>query len=525
MQAKKGFKNMKIIATSDELKDLRNLFIQGFTSLDDKDRTELEDKIKDLESDPRLSTGFDDFIEGFKEDVTCDLKKELEILKTDYASLLTDKEEFKKNVDYWKSEHGDKVLEIEKLDSRISDLIDCKYELETKIKELEKTLTYWHSQSKELALAKNPNQELINSNQILKKAVDNLMEVIDLKEIDIKNLVKNNQELKTELFQSKKELEYLKTNTKDIFTMPKDNSIKEMFTGVATPGGEMYYKYKLDNNDLSSENSIGTIYGNPLNLELQRECIQLKEKNKELVAEYESLEQKKINLEVENENLNSELNDIKQVLKQSNTELKDELNLKNEVLELQAKVFKLQETNNKLNQDNQRLDNENNNLGTKLIQLNSDNSILKEMIETLQQTNNKLSKEIESLNLENSKVYHRNKELEEASKKFIDLNTKLNFDVKNLSEYKTIKDKEFDNLSKSFDELWNDRDELRKAGSRMKKELEIAYSLAELRLKEINGLINNKVEIIRVLDKYAGDTQPGTKYININVLKDIKQYL
>ncbi len=48
MQAKKGFKNMKIIATSDELKDLRNLFIQGFTSLDDKDRTELEDKIKDL---------------------------------------------------------------------------------------------------------------------------------------------------------------------------------------------------------------------------------------------------------------------------------------------------------------------------------------------------------------------------------------------------------------------------------------------------------------------------------------------
>lgn len=137
----------------------------------------------------------------------------------------------------------------------------------------------------------------------------------------------------------------------------------------------------------------------------------------------------------------------------------------------------------------------------------------------------KLSKEIDNLNLENSKVYHRNKELEEASKKFIDLNTKLNFDVKNLSEYKTIKDKEFDNLSKSFDELWNDRDELRKAGSRMKKELEIAYSLAELRLKEINGLINNKVEIIRVLDKYAGDTQPGTKYININVLKDIKQYL
>ena len=212
---------MKIIATSDELKDLRNLFIQGFTSLDDKDRNELEDKIKDLEntinsfmlsiekyqklldeerktnkelmyqlnqsqafitrleksnnsyenelkevidklnkkqvaetiledrikqlfssdnahksekqklqstnreleqtsknkdkiiseletklqeleSDPRLSTGFDDFIEGFKEDVTCDLKKELEILKAYSTSLLTDKEEFKKNVDYWK---------------------------------------------------------------------------------------------------------------------------------------------------------------------------------------------------------------------------------------------------------------------------------------------------------------------------------------------------------------------------------------------------------------------------------------
>lgn len=157
--------------------------------------------------------------------------------------------------------------------------------------------------------------------------------------------------------------------------------------------------------------------------------------------------------------------------------------------------------------------------------LETDKARLKEANNKMFESNNKLSKEIESLNLENSKVYHRNKELEETSKKFIDLNTKLNFDVKNLSEYKTIKDKEFDNLSKSFDELWNDRDELRKAGSRMKKELEIAYSLAGLRLKEINGLINNKVEIIRVLDKYAGDTQPGTKYININVLKDIKQYL
>lgn len=467
---------MKIIATSDELKDLRNLFIQGFTSLDDKDRTELEDKIKDLENTIDYKNTFIDSLNDDKSIMLktqvdlnntnknlknqlnlqykkeSDINKELEILKADYASLKTDNQELKKaNQAY----------------------LSYQFKLEEKIKSIQDK-TPWA-------------------------------------------LEKENQELKTKLEQAEKS-SYIQGTTKDIFTMPKDNSIKEMFTGVATPGGEMYYKYKLDNNDLSSENSIGTIYGNPLNLELQRECIQLKEKNKELVAEYESLEQKKINLEVENENLNSELNDIKQVLKQSNVKLKDELNFKNEVISLQSNLIEAKQL---LEDSLSTIESLEATIGF----LEADKTRLKEANNKMFQSNEKLSKEIESLNLENSKVYHRNKELEEASKKFIDLNTKLNFDVKNLSEYKTIKDKEFDNLSKSFDELWNDRDELRKAGSRMKKELEIAYSLAELRLKEINGLINNKVEIIRVLDKYAGDTQPGTKYININVLKDIKQYL
>ena len=39
-------KKMKIIATSDELKDLRNLFIQGFTSLDDKDREQFNKELQ-----------------------------------------------------------------------------------------------------------------------------------------------------------------------------------------------------------------------------------------------------------------------------------------------------------------------------------------------------------------------------------------------------------------------------------------------------------------------------------------------
>jgi len=41
-------KKMKIIATSEELKDLRNLFIQGFTSLDDKDREQFNKEVKRL---------------------------------------------------------------------------------------------------------------------------------------------------------------------------------------------------------------------------------------------------------------------------------------------------------------------------------------------------------------------------------------------------------------------------------------------------------------------------------------------
>jgi len=307
-------KKMKIIATSEELKDLRNLFIQGFTSLDDKDReqfnkevkrlnhivsnkdkaikelqqanndliyklnqnraivtrleksnnsyenelkevidklnkkqaaeTILEDRIKDLESDPRLSTGFDDFIEGFKEDVTCDLKKELEILKTDYASLLTDKEEFKKNVDYWKSEHGDKVLEIEKLEKKIKSIQDK---------------TPW-------VLEKN--------NQELQQEIKNLHDIINLKERDIEdivnskiNLIEKNHELKTKLEQAEKS-SYIQGTTKDIFTIPQDKY-------------KLYSSYKLDNNSLDSNNSIGTIYHNPINIELQKENNELKEQLKE----------------------------------------------------------------------------------------------------------------------------------------------------------------------------------------------------------------------------------------------------
>ena len=388
---------MKIIATSEELKDLRNLFIQGFTSLDDKDRNELEDKIKDLENTIDYKNTLIDSLNDDKRIMLrsqAELKEKNQALLKDNINIVTDIELFEKRI----KELDQSTQELRKANQAY---LSYQFKREKKIKSIQYK-TPW-------ALEKE-KQDLINSNQILKKAVDNLMEVIDLREQDIK-------ELKTKLEQAEKS-SFIQEPTKDIFTMPQDNSIKGLSTGY-NPIANKYISAPWINDFKKSG-----VYGNPLNLELQRECIQLKEKNKELVAEYESL--------------NSNLIEAKKLLEDG-------------LIAITAKEV----SNGFLNEKNIKLSNRN-----------------EELIGDI----TKLNKEIENLNLENSKVYHRNKEL-------LVLNAEL------------------------------------------EKELEIAYSLAGLRLKEINGLINNKAKIIRVLDKYVGDTQPSTKYININVLKDIKQYL
>ena len=142
------------------------------------------------------------------------------------------------------------------------------------------------------------------------------------------------------------------------------------------------------------------------------------------------------------------------------------MNLKNEVISLQSNLIEAKE----LLEDNlltiESLENT-------IEDLKADKARLKEVNNKMFESNNKLSKEIENLNLENSKVYHRNKEL-------LVLNAELEKALRDM----TI---ERDNLGKE--------------------------------------IINNKAEALEVLDKYAIDTQPGAKYININVLKDIKQYL
>lgn len=49
--------------------------------------------IKDLQSDPRVQVSFDSFIEGFKEDVTFEFKKEIEELKEKHDKILSKKME------------------------------------------------------------------------------------------------------------------------------------------------------------------------------------------------------------------------------------------------------------------------------------------------------------------------------------------------------------------------------------------------------------------------------------------------
>lgn len=238
-------------ATVSELKELKEWLLGGCKDINEQPRTELEQEIKikdklikelnndndtllsyqkeletkiqDLESDPRLSTCFDDFIEGFKEDVTYELKKELEVLKAEYASLKTENSELRKaNQAY----------------------LSYQFKLEEKTKELEKGITYWKTQSKEIALAKNPNEELQKENQELKDELNlsnevielqaNLIEakaIVDLYLSNIESLKKDNSNLKevnsnlkevnNKMFQSNeklsKEIEHLNLENNKVY--------------------------------------------------------------------------------------------------------------------------------------------------------------------------------------------------------------------------------------------------------------------------------------------------------------------
>lgn len=429
-------------ATVSELKELKEWLLGGCKDINEQPRTELEKEIKRLN---HIVSNKDKAIKELQQD-----NQELRKANQAYLSYQFKLEEkikaYEKNIDYWKDEISSKQEDIEVFKN---------------------ALTYWQTQSKEIALAKNPNeelkeqknyfenesllkdnitivtdiellekenkaleqseetlfkknQELITANQILKKSVDELTDVISLKERDIKDLVDKNNELKNELEQARKS-SYIQGTTKEIFTMPQDK-VREYNEKIKRDNYPEDYTYKLDNNDLDINNSIGTIYGNPLNLELQRECIELKDdlklKTAELntyIAEYESLEQKKINLEVDLEEQKSLVNTTRKLWEKLE---KENGNLKNEVIELQANLIEAK----KLLEDS-LLTIES--LESTIKDLKKDNSNLKEVNNKMFQSNEKLSKEIENLNLENSKVWNRNRELEDTNKKFIDLNTNL----------------------------------------------------------------------------------------------------
>lgn len=362
-------------------------------------------------------------INKFKDEIkdlkNTELNKNLEIEKLEESITYwkSQYEELQEQKNYFENEYYRLVRENNELKEKNKSLLKDNITIVTDIELVEK-LNKALEQSEETLFKKN--QELITANQILKKSVDELTDVISLKERDIKDLVDKNNELKNELEQARKS-SYIQGTTKEIFTMPQDK-VREYNEKIKRDNYPEDYTYKLDNNDLDINNSIGTIYGNPLNLELQRECIELKDdlklKTAELntyIAEYESLEQKKINLEVDLEEQKSLVNTTRKLWEKLE---KENGNLKNKVIELQANLIEAK----KLLEDS-LLTIES--LESTIKDLKKDNSNLKEVNNKMFQSNEKLSKEIENLNLENSKVWNRNRELEDTNKKFIDLNTNL----------------------------------------------------------------------------------------------------